>query len=335
MDYNFQPELIKKFIHEYKVKRVLIQLADGLKQYHQYFSKLLREYDVKPYFSGSHTWGGCDIAIDEARKIGVSTIIHVGHHGPVRVNIPPNMHVLFIPAYSNIDIKPCVLNAIDKIRGYRNIGLFSSIQHIHQFNIIKGLLEKNGFKVYSSQSNDREMIYGQIIGCNLSAAIKVRDKVDLYISIAGGYFHGIGLALATGKRVLNIDPYTCKSFFLDKFLKKIIAQRLFYISKAIEAKSFGIIVSLKQGQFRINIAEKIKRKLLEINRNAEIIVFDEINPELLLNFDKFDVYINTACPRIAIDDVERFMKPVLNIGEVKYIFRGSIEDYSTIDAISY
>lgn len=335
MDYNFQPELIKKFIHKYRIRKVLIQLADGLKQYHSYFSKLLEKQGVEPYFSGSHTWGGCDIAIDEARKIGVNAIIHVGHHGPVRVNIPSNIHVLFIPAYSNIDLKPCVLKAIDKIAGYRNIGLFSSIQHIHQFNVIKELLEKNGFNVYSSQSSDEGMVYGQIIGCNLSAAMKIRDKVDIYISIAGGYFHGIGLALVTGRKVLNIDPYTCRSIFLDKICKKIIAQRLFYISKAIEAKSFGIIVSLKHGQFRINIAEKVKKRLVGINRNAEIIVFDEVNPDLLLNFNKFDVYINTACPRIAIDDAERFMKPILNIGEIKYIFKGSVEDYNPINTISY
>jgi 2-(3-amino-3-carboxypropyl)histidine synthase len=41
----------------------------------------------------------------------------------------------------------------------------------------------------------------------------------------------------------------------------------------------------------------------------------EITPEMMLEFPSVEAYVNTACPRISLDDASKFKKPVLTINE--------------------
>ncbi len=65
----------------------------------------------------------------------------------------------------------------------------------------------------------------------------------------------------------------------------------------------------------IELAEKIKQDLIKKGKKAYILVFDEIKPEKLEGFD-LNAYINTACPRIVIEDRTLFKKPILNPDEI-------------------
>jgi 2-(3-amino-3-carboxypropyl)histidine synthase len=47
-------------------------------------------------------------------------------------------------------------------------------------------------------------------------------------------------------------------------------------------------------------------------------MMDLVTPEQLLAF-KVDAYVNTACPRITIDDSERFHVPVLTPQEFEIV----------------
>ena len=67
----------------------------------------------------------------------------------------------------------------------------------------------------------------------------------------------------------------------------------------MEAKVFGIIVSSKTGQNRIDLAIKLAQIAGEHGKKAQIIIMDLVTPEQLLAF-KVDAYVNTACPRITI-----------------------------------
>ena len=44
--------------------------------------------------------------------------------------------------------------------------------------------------------------------------------------------------------------------------------------------------------------------------------FDSIN-----NMMEFDVLVNTACPRIAVDDIDRTRKPLLSANELMELLR--------------
>ena len=41
----------------------------------------------------------------------------------------------------------------------------------------------------------------------------------------------------------------------------------------------------------------------------------EFQPDELLNFGNIDVFVDTACPRVAVEDQPRYSKPVLTLKE--------------------
>jgi len=280
-----------------------------------------------------HTWGGCDIALHEARVLGIKHIIHVGHHGPVRVKIPDDIKVLFIPAFSNLSVEKCVYNAIQPLSGYRKIGLLTSIQHYRELNKAKSILEGEGFTVEIGCS--KSMPRGLVIGCDLTTALSIRDEVEAYLVISGGVFHPLGVAIATEKPVIRADPYTGKAENIAREAEKVIRLRLSSIVKAIDAENFAILVSTKPGQYLLSKAIEIKKRLTDNGKKASILLLNDIDPLQLENFPQFEAYINTACPRVPIDDYQLFHKPIINLHEVEYIIREKIEDYIGYKSIKY
>lgn len=71
------------------------------------------------------------------------------------------------------------------------------------------------------------------------------------------------------------------------------------VSYAMTKRYFGIIVSTKKGQFKMEIAKDIKKKLEDLGKKVYIFVGDEIKD--LENFPFIEVWINTACPRLKDD----------------------------------
>ena len=59
----------------------------------------------------------------------------------------------------------------------------------------------------------------------------------------------------------------------------------------------------------------MKKKLEENGKTASLFAAREISPEVLMEFPTVDAYVNTACPRVSLDDASKFRKPVLTINE--------------------
>jgi len=91
-------------------------------------------------------------------------------------------------------------------------------------------------------------------------------------------------------------------------------QRYAVMAKAMDAKKWGIIIGMKSGQQRLELAKHLK----ELAGDAVLISIKEVTPERLLAF-KVDAFVSTACPRIAIDEVGRFPAPVLTPVEFEMI----------------
>ncbi len=70
-----------------------------------------------------------------------------------------------------------------------------------------------------------------------------------------GQFHPLGVQLATGARVVALDPYcrTVEVVSADRFLRR----RFALIEVAKRAENFGIILTLKSGQQRRQLAERL------------------------------------------------------------------------------
>ena len=66
----------------------------------------------------------------------------------------------------------------------------------------------------------------------------------------------------------------------------------------------------KSGQKRTELAHR----LASLHENAVVILIREISEMQLRNLG-FDAYVNTACPRLALDDQSRFPVPLLSPAE--------------------
>jgi 2-(3-amino-3-carboxypropyl)histidine synthase len=81
---------------------------------------------------------------------------------------------------------------------------------------------------------------------------------------------------------------------------------------------FGIIVSKKIGQVRMEMAADLKRLAEKHGRAAEIFLMDLVSPDFLEGY-RVDAWVNTACPRIAIEDYLQYKKPILTPPEFEIV----------------
>ena len=216
------------------------------------------------------------------------------------------MKIIFIPCYSKKDPCNAVKKALDsgKLTAYKKIGLVATAQHINQRERIEDILKKNSKEVFFG---------GQVLGCDQVNAKTIENEVDAFLYIGSGRFHPTGIAISTKKPVIIANPYSNSiDEISDSEKKKYVRRRRGHISRAIEAGIFGILVSTKRGQFDLNSALELKKKIEANGKHAFLFAGNEINPDNVLGFE-VDAWINTACPRI-VDD--HFKMPVLNPWEV-------------------
>ena len=214
--------------------------------------------------------------------------------------------VVFVELRSTAEIKPVVERAVAALKG-DCVGLVATVQHVHALSEAKTVLARSGKKVVLGKSHNLKYD-GQVLGCDFSSA---RVPCDEILFIGSGSFHPSGLALYTGKRVIAADPFTLQiSIFEPDDLRK---KRYAVIARAMDAKSFGIIVGMKSGQFDLNEAIELQRKAGAKGLDTHLIAMDEITEAGLLGF-KVDAFVNTACPRLP-EDFVHFSKPVLSINE--------------------
>ena len=164
---------------------------------------------------------------------------------------------------------------------------------------------------------DAEKINGcslcaQILGCNVDALKRFHGKNIVYLGT--GRFHPLMVKFFFPDReVFIVNPETLGT---GKITEKDIYVFKSRISAGLDAlkhaRKVGIIVSIKPGQQKLEQAIFLKKKLERQGRKAYIFLFDNVNPEEFHNH-KLDVLVNTACPRIGLDDASFFNIPVINI----------------------
>jgi len=328
INYEFKlPEVMEK-IKELNAKVVGIQFPEGLKIHATGVAeKIESETDAMTIISGDPCYGACDVSDTHMEGL-VDLIVHFGHvEFPVDYRVP----VLFIEAYSQIDVMKVVEESLEELENYQKVGIVTTIQHLNMLSDIKKFLVENGKEVITKEGvGTRE---GQVLGCNFRA---IRDiDADAFLYVGSGNFHSLGIKLFTEKPVIIADPYMNEVRNIEEFADRILRIRFAKITKAKEAEKFGIIVSSKKGQFRPDLAKKLKNLINKCGKEAFIIMMDNIFPDLLLPYMKLDAFVVTACPRVAIDDANMYKKPLLTPKELEIVLDiRKWEDYK-IDEIDH
>jgi 2-(3-amino-3-carboxypropyl)histidine synthase len=311
MSFDLEEKRLKKEVEKLTPKIVLLQLPEGLKAEASHLASIIEETGALPIVSTDPCYGACDLAASEAKILGAGLIVHYGH---TLISKQPDVPTVYVEAKAKISVKETVKKALPHLKAYSKIGLVTIVQHIHQLEGVKSLLTKAGKTVYVGDAGHVQYP-GQVIGCNFSNTRVVLKEVDAYLFVGGGRFHALGVALATGKPTIIADPYEKRAYPIHDEVSKVIKQRWASISEAAKAKSFGVLISLKSGQMNLGEAIKIKEKLEQKGLRATLLALREVTPSALMQFLDLDAFVNTACPRLSLDDAPNFRNPLLSLNE--------------------
>jgi 2-(3-amino-3-carboxypropyl)histidine synthase len=251
-------------------------------------------------------FGACDVPGREEVP-GAEAVVALGHSPipNVRLPLPTYFVEMRLP---NPEVAP-LADLLDRAGVPRRLGLVCSIQHLDLVDPLRAALAERGYTV-PVRAGDRRLKYAtQALGCNYSSSEAVAGEVDGFLFLGTGKFHPEGLALATAKPVWSLDPLQREVVPpIDR--EALVARRLLRVAQAHEARRWGILVSSFAGQHRPAMAEALRRRAESAGREATVIEFGRLDLRDLQGRD-LDAYVNTACPRIAIDDAPLFERPVL------------------------
>ena len=314
---NFE-ELLPRIKAEHPgLQAIGLQFPDGLRDYATEIGKVVqKETGALPVISADPCYGACDLCDDEMAKLGVQVLIHFGHSPMPSVKTDFGVQVYYVPAHSVHPVDEVVAKAVAGLKGPR-VGVATTAQHVHKLDVAEAILRKAGLEPVTMLGDKRTALRGQLLGCNVLAAVKC--EVDEFLFIGSGDFHPLALALETEKKITAADPYTNTVRTLSEAKGRILKQRWAAIGRAKEAKTFGIVVSTKAGQMRFNLAKKVLAQLQEHGKEGFVIQNKQISPETLLYFRHLDAFVGVACPRVPIDDQPRYKQPFLTPQELEVV----------------
>lgn len=301
-----------KELKKLNASKVLIQIPEGLKTQTDFIVENIEKEGIKVVSEMTPCFGACDVKVSEAKLLNCDAVLHIGHNAFMQIKEIPVVYLPLNYELANFEeIFNKLLNYL-KEKKITEIGLITTAQFLNYIPKIKEKLKKEEINVLTKSGPRVEE--GQALGCNYSAVPNTKNIVYF----GDGLFHPLGIHFSTQKDVILCNPFKEKISELKEEKNKFLRQRILLIEKAKEAKTLAIIVSSKIGQQRLSWAENVEAELKMLGKDAKIYTMDHVSEDKLLGI-KAQAYINTACPRLSIDDFFNWKKPLINYNEVKYL----------------
>ena len=318
-------ERIFKEIEEKHPGSVSLNGPDGiLPQVQQTAINITEKFGIPAYVLADTTWGTCDLNSNAGKILGTGIQFNIGH----TINTESiEKNVILIDAFDDVKFDDVAKKCAGILSG-KIIGLVTDSQHLHQMKKVEEIFTNNGIKVKigkgGGQLND-----GQVFGCEFYPVTKLKKDVDAYVFLGQSNFHASGIALSTNMPTYVLDPYFNEVREVTEFAQKLKKKATLAIYKAVDAKSFGIIIGLKEGQLSKLFALQFKKDLEKEGKTVQLFALTDITSERLNNLKGIDAFIQVACPRISTDN--QFDKPVLSSPQgnalLKLLRNENIEEY--------
>src|SRR3989338_11268738 len=184
------------------------------------------------------------------------------------------MKALFIPAIykEKISLGKEIINKLPL-----KTGLAASVQFVGQLGIIK------------KEIGSKAVVAGQILGCNVKNAEKIKNKVDAFLYVGDGEFHPLAIALKINKPVYQYNPLN-KEFkkISEEEINKIKKNKKISYVKFLHADNVGIIISTKPGQYYpIEKIDSLIKNLKNKYKNKKFYTFicDNVDEREFENFN--------------------------------------------------
>ena len=243
-------------IKRLKARIVALQVPEGLKKRaYQIAAEIESKAGAEVLVVAEPCFGACDVPSSLFDM--VDAIVNVGHSPIPSLKFPRPL--IYVPARSKIPLGDQLKKSVGLI--LEPVGVLATSQHLEELDDVIEGLENMGIKTKVGEGDSRISHAGEVLGCNYTSATSIVKNVNSYLLIGSGTFHALGVHLATGKKVVILDPNLEEPREIDQAKDKILRQRHAVIERAGRARTFGIIVGEKLGQRRIRRAREL-RKLL-------------------------------------------------------------------------
>ncbi len=332
--FELEHERVIKEVLRGRHKLVAIQLPEAMKKYSFRIARIIEEETgARVIVLGDKCYGSCCLGVYEAEVIGATLLIHYGHIPYPGLNLPgkQKLEVLYIPCYIKLNIEDRVIeklvSTLEK-HGVRSVAIASTIQEYKELDNVREKLVKKGFKVLIGKAEG--MPRGVILGCNYNCISSVARLVDAIVVLCGGEFHPLGTALKfNSKLVIQLDPYRGLVSEYNSRAKRVLSIRYKKIMDAIDSRRWVLWIGLYPGQYREYLASVIEKKAVEKGYECLRVYSRYVGVDELYNIDSsdVDVHVVTSCPRIPIDDLCSYQKPVLTPGEALMVLENRMNEY--------
>ncbi|HZY92587.1 MAG TPA: diphthamide biosynthesis enzyme Dph2 [Thermoplasmata archaeon] len=294
-------------IQSHPARKVVLQVPAGLTRNAHRLAAQIREATAKPVVLATRAcFGACDFPSDSEAP-GAELAVVLGH-API-----PNVHLtrptFFVEMREPGGDPRAMAELVERAGLPRSLGIVASVQHLDLLPEFSRALEERGYRPRTGTGDHRLAYAAQALGCNYSTAESIQRDVEAFLFVGTGRFHPLGLAFAVDRPVWALDP-------LQELLEQpidreaLIRRRQLLVASVRDARRWGILTSSFAGQDRHPMALALQRRAARAGREAEILVFDRLDPRDLEGRD-MEAYVNTACPRIALDDSALYPRPLL------------------------
>ena len=294
-------------VREAGAKRVILQVPAGLvRNAHDLAARLREATGVPVDLAARPCFGACDFpSRDEAPRAELAVVLG---HAPIP-NVPLVRPTFFVEMRESAGDAERLAETVVGGGLPSRLGLVASVQHLDLVKPLEQALSRRHIEVRTG-AGDRRLAYSaQALGCNYTGAESVASEVDAFLFLGTGQFHPIGLAFAVDKPVHALDPLRG---VLEPPIDRgtLVRRRQLLVASVHDARRWGVLVSTFAGQNRSPTALRLQERARAHGREAEILLFDRLDGQDLVG-RAFDAYVNTACPRIALDDGANYPRPIL------------------------
>lgn len=254
--------------------------------------------------SGRAVWGSCDVGLDDAVRVGAKRVVHLGH------GVPPNIAHLLRKntggVLEKIDVDTYVLRTSD-VEAY-----FVPVYYAPPPSLPRPPAGKVYFPlpyrlIAEELANQYSMEIAEepITGCWVG-----EPPGRSAVVVSSGVFYPLAVKMFyPNADVWGYDPFKGKAFPIEGEYRRLMGLKArAYMSKR---EKVAVVVSRKPGQMQKEEAARAAAQM-----NGVLVVVDEASPELLDDLG-VDLIINTACPRIGLDDQDRIKTPIMNLHELE------------------
>ena len=281
---------------------------------------------IQVYIIGDTCWGSCDLNTHAADMLAADILFNIGHTIAMDTF---GQKVMMIAAFDDISFevvaKKCARELAAK---YKTVSLVTDSQHLHQIDSVKKIFEDHGYDIIIGRGKG-QLRDAQVFGCEFYPAYNVQKQVDAYIFLGQSMFHSASVALSTEKPTFMLDPYFEEYTEVNEFAQGMRKKAILSIYNALDSKTIGLIIGLKEGQFAHIRALELKKEFERLDKKVQMIALTEITDERIQIFKGIDAFVQVACPRIGTDN--HFKKPMLSVPQalslIKLLKKEPIDDF--------